>query len=480
LIPFLLFCIYGLYNEILFYLHPEKIDGYWQATINEDHIMSKVYQFHTMIAFNMMTAVLLLIPIIRDKKNILRLSLLFIFRILAPIFYFTTLTTVSEGKWTIPGIALIGVVDSFITTWFVSDYRLFNSSIKAANSDLLNSISDLAISTDKNLLMTNANDQVNSLLNVQQGNSIIAIMAKNSALTFQQLNKSIQQLIRGEKENFEITMIDKKEKEHLFDIKVSRLKRNDQIQGYTFLMTDLSEIHKKEKELQLLHETKDRLFAIIGRDLRKPALAFRGISKKVNFLIKKQEFERLSKFGMHIEQLSLSMNNLLDNLLSWALQQRNSLPYHPEKINIKAIISDIYGLFQPIADDKEIELVMNIDESSTIFYDSKSFYTIFRNLVDNALKYTPIGGVITINSTEQVNGLMLKVVDTGIGMNPDMIDTIFHSNKNNSRAGIDGEQGTGLGLGLILIRDLITLQKGTIHVESHWNEGTTFEIFLPT
>ena len=182
LMPFLLFCIYGLYNEILFYLHPEKVDGYWQATINEDHIMSKVYQFHTMIAFNMMTAVLLLIPIIRDKKNILRLSLLFIFRILAPIFYFTTLTTVSEGKWTIPGIALIGVVDSFITTWFVSDYRLFNSSIKAANSDLLNSISDLAISTDKNLLMTNANDQVNSLLNVQQGNSIIAIMAKNLSL----------------------------------------------------------------------------------------------------------------------------------------------------------------------------------------------------------------------------------------------------------------------------------------------------------
>jgi len=217
-----------------------------------------------MIVTNVIVVLLFLVAIIRNKKDRFRLSLLLFFRIIAPILHYTSVITVSEGKWIIPTIGLISLVECIITTWFVSNYRLFNDNLEAATSDLLNSISDLAISTGMNLLITNANDQAKSLLAIEQGNSIVGLMAKNSSLTFQQINE-----------------------------KMALLKKSEQVEGYTFLMTDLSETRKKERELTSLHETKDRLFAIIGHDLRRPTLAFRGISKKVNYLIKKQEFERL-------------------------------------------------------------------------------------------------------------------------------------------------------------------------------------------
>jgi len=121
---------------------------------------------------------------------------------------------------------------------------------------------------------------------------------------------------------------------------------------------------------------------------------------------------------------------------------------------------------------------MDIEASSTIFFDKNSFHTIIRNLVDNAMKYTPVGGSINIGSEEQDTNVLLKVADTGIGMDQAMLDNLFLLNKNKSRVGTVGEQGTGLGM--TLVRDLITLNKGRIKVQSQWNEGTTFELFLPS
>jgi len=477
IIPFLLIGLYGFYHNIFYYLSPEKIEGYWQSTVNEEHPLTKLFLFVTMIMMNVIVIVLFLITIIRNKKDRFRLSLLLVFRIIAPVLHYTSVITVTEGKWIMPSIGLISLVEGSITTWFVSNYRLFNNNLEAATSDLLNSISDLAISTDTNLLITNANDQAKSLLAIQQGNSMTGLMANNSSLTIQQIDEKMRSLIQTKNKHLEIAIIDKKEKERIFEIKAALLKRSEQIEGYTFLMTDLSETRKKERELKSLHETKDRLFAIIGHDLRKPALAFRGISKKVNFLVKKQEFERLNKFGAHIEQLAFSMNNLLDNLLNWALQQRAILPYNPVKLNVKESVFEIYQLFHQIAADKEIDLEMHIKESCMVFFDKNSFHTIIRNLVDNAMKYTPVGGTIFISCQEQDNGVLLKVKDTGIGMDQAMLDTLFLLNKNKSREGTVGEQGTGLGM--TLVRDLITLNKGKIKVQSQWNEGTTFELFLP-
>ena len=148
------------------------------------------------------------------------------------------------------------------------------------------------------------------------------------------------------------------------------------------------QIQKQKEALRDALTTKDQLFAIIGHDLRKPALAFRGISKKVNYLIQQEDFETLNKFGVSLEKSAFSLNSLLDNLLNWALQQRNVFPHNPVPIDIKKVTQSEYQMFSQIANEKGVELKFDIEDATNVFSDPNAFVTIVRNLIDNAIKYT--------------------------------------------------------------------------------------------
>ena len=237
------------------------------------------------------------------------------------------------------------------------------------------------------------------------------------------------------------------------------------------------QITQQKSNLEQLNTAKDRLFAIISHDLRKPALAFRGISKKVKFLIQQQEFETLDKYGTSLEKAAYSLNGLLDNLLNWALQQRNVLPYNPVPINVAEVSQEIYELFHQMAADKNIHLKMNISESTIVFADLNAYATIIRNLIDNAIKYTPEGGIIDLSVEKVAKNVAIKVTDSGIGILPEKINQLFDLQKNKSSQGTAGEMGSGLGL--TLVKDLVALNKGTIKVESEVAKGTTFEVLLP-
>ncbi len=237
------------------------------------------------------------------------------------------------------------------------------------------------------------------------------------------------------------------------------------------------QISQQKSELEQLNTTKDRLFAIISHDLRKPALAFRGISKKVKFLIQQQEFETLDKYGASLEKAAYSLNGLLDNLLNWALQQRDVLPYNPTPINLAEATQEIYDLFHRMAADKNIHLKMNIPESTIVFADLNAYATIVRNLMDNAIKYTPEGGTIDLSAEKVAEKVAIKVADTGTGISAEKIEQLFDLQKNKSSQGTAGEMGSGLGL--TLVKDLVALNKGTIKVESEVAKGTTFEVLLP-
>ena len=94
------------------------------------------------------------------------------------------------------------------------------------------------------------------------------------------------------------------------------------------------------QQLEQLNRTKDRIFSIIGHDLRKPAIAFRGITQKVNYLLKKKDYETLERLGNEIEKDALSLNQLTDNLLSWALTQKDVMPYNPKAIEVAPLVEE--------------------------------------------------------------------------------------------------------------------------------------------
>lgn len=249
--------------------------------------------------------------------------------------------------------------------------------------------------------------------------------------------------------------------------------------GFFFNARRKSKMISEQKEkLEQLNTTKDRIFAIIGHDLRKPAASFRGISKKVKYLLKKQDFETLDKLGNQIEQNALSLNKLTDNLLNWALTQRNVMPYNPIEVNVSDITADIKTIFETPAQEKNIRVVSNIDSAMMVFADPNALSTILTNLVDNAIKYTPKGGLVRIDALEENNRqIKIRVSDSGIGMEKDKINDVFLLQKNKSEKGTAGEKGTGLGLHLV--KELVELNKGVINAISEIGKGTSFEVLLP-
>ena len=167
----------------------------------------------------------------------------------------------------------------------------------------------------------------------------------------------------------------------------------------------------------------------------------------------------------------------MDNLLNWALTQRDVLPYHPKPVNIQEATEEIFTLFEQIANEKGIRLQLNIEEAIHAYSDPNAITTIIRNLVDNAIKYTPEGGKIVVNSSIEGNKVAIIVKDTGQGITAEKLATIFELQQNKSTKGTAGESGAGLGLSLV--KDLVDLNKGTINIQSQPQQGTTFEIYLP-
>ena len=365
---------------------------------------------------------------------------------------------------------------TIIVSWFVSEYRLFRNRYTEVTKDLLNSISELAISTDLQLTITNVNKHFQELFDVQP-KKIPDLIAANSKFTLKEVQQFLIPLLNKDAKQIEIVLRSKNREERIMNMKVAPLKRGEFQFGHTFLLTDLTASRKKEQELEALNASKDHLFAIISHDLRKPALAFRGISEKVNFLIQQKEFNTLEKFGHSLENSAVALNTLLNNLLNWALKEKNILPYNPIPLDIQQITQDIYEVFIPLAQNKGIDLTIKVPKKIHAFTDPNAFHSIVGNLLDNAIKYTPSGGKIEISAIQLHEKILLKVTDTGIGIDPIKLKTIFELQQNKSTKGTKGEKGSGLGLNLV--RDLVLLNKGEITVNIEKQGGTTFNILLP-
>ncbi len=236
-------------------------------------------------------------------------------------------------------------------------------------------------------------------------------------------------------------------------------------------------ITDQNQQLVSLNQSKDQIFSIIGHDLRKPAVAFSNISGSINYLIQKEDYDTLNKMGAEIEREGFALQKLTDNLLDWALSQRDIFPYKPSHFGLREKTEEVLSSFHNIADQKGLTLVNDVLEQTVVYADPNATFTILMNLLDNAIKFTPRGGQVKVGSTEQDGKVQLVITDTGVGMTTEQLSDLFSLAKGKSHKGTAGESGTGLGLHLV--NELVKMNKGEISGESALGNGTTFKVQLP-
>lgn len=236
-------------------------------------------------------------------------------------------------------------------------------------------------------------------------------------------------------------------------------------------------ISEKNLQLEQLNTTKDRIFAIIGHDLRKPALAFRGITVKINYLLRKKDFSTLNALGGQIEQDAQALHQLTDNLLSWALAQKNVLPYNPAALSLRTEAEEVLALFQSVAAHKQITLLNEIPDHQEVYADKNTLHTILRNLLDNAIKFSHPGGAVSLSTASSEEGVVIKIADTGTGIPQEKLRDIFLLQKGKNEQGTAGEKGAGLGLHLVW--EMVQLNRGKIEMFSQPNQGTEVRLLLP-
>lgn len=249
------------------------------------------------------------------------------------------------------------------------------------------------------------------------------------------------------------------------------------IRSYQIKRKANTKIQEQKRQLEQLNLTKERILSIIAHDLKKPMISFRGISQKVNYLLAKQDYSRLLALGQDIDKEVFSLNALVDNLLKWAMLQKNVLYNAPAEISLIPVVDQVFELFQTTARQKNITLSKSIDPSHQVMVDENVLQTILRNLVDNAIKFSPSNGTVHITSEVLQDGLQISVQDTGVGIPPEKLDQLFLLQKAKSTKGTYGEMGAGLGLHLV--QELTKLCKGQIEVISQLGKGTSFQVYLP-
>jgi len=236
------------------------------------------------------------------------------------------------------------------------------------------------------------------------------------------------------------------------------------------------EITMQTNELKILNSTKDKLFAIIGHDLKNPFQAILGSISQLSDIEYDVEINKKRHLLKIIGDSVRNAAEILENLISWAGSHTRLISYVPEVFSLIQIFEQNLNLLKVNADKKNIRFDMHVPANIFIHADKNMFSTIIRNLLGNAIKFSYEAGMIKIAANHIDNKCIINIIDNGVGIGKEKLNKIFHVNNSPPILGTAGEKGTGLGL--VICKEFIEKNNGTISVLSEPGKGSTFTISL--
>ena len=239
----------------------------------------------------------------------------------------------------------------------------------------------------------------------------------------------------------------------------------------------LDKITKSEMELKGLNQHKDKIISVLAHDLRSPFNGLLGYTELLANEIDQLETEDIRQSAKNIHSAANNLFKLLNNLLEWALVQAGRIKYSPSNENLLQSVNEIIQLLKVNAEQKSNSLKSSIESDINVWADKNMLDIILRNLVSNAVKFTPAGGNIEIFAKRFDSEVEILIRDNGVGMEEEILARLLKPDSRISTKGTNNESGTGLGLNLC--KELIVKQGGKIRIESKAGAGTLVAFTLP-
>ncbi|MBS2099929.1 sensor histidine kinase [Carboxylicivirga linearis] len=241
------------------------------------------------------------------------------------------------------------------------------------------------------------------------------------------------------------------------------------------LIANIDIISKQKKELEVANSTKEKFFSIIAHDVKNPLSSIIGLTELLQLNVEDYPIEKMKEYLKVVHESANRIDVLLMNLLNWAKAQTGSIEANKLSFNLKEVIDTNQKLFCQNLNDKNIKLLNNCSANIPVVVDRYMIDTVIRNLISNAIKFTPSHGSITLQDEVSDDSLKLHIIDTGIGMDDQAIKDAFKNNKSISY-GTNDERG--MGLGLLICKEFLEMNNCLLQIESTPHKGSTFSILF--
>ena len=273
--------------------------------------------------------------------------------------------------------------------------------------------------------------------------------------------------------------------EQVLRVDAQPFKSSDGEKRIILIIEDVSARRVYENELLGMHQalreangTRDTILSIIGHDLRSPIAQLNALMYMLRYSPDELDKARIDSYLDTLEESTRHLSATLNNLLGWSSLHRDSIKPKILQVNLVPVVEEAFGLLQLDADRKPVKLVHTHPDELFVPTDRDLMAYVIRNLVANAIKFSPSGTTIRVEQSKDDDaGYRLRVIDQGVGMPAEQVQKLLGGEPLVTTQGTMGEKGVGLGLSLC--SEFVGMLKGTLDIDSLLGEGTTVTITLP-
>lgn len=237
------------------------------------------------------------------------------------------------------------------------------------------------------------------------------------------------------------------------------------------------ELEEALAEVQQLNTTLEHFIGIIAHDMRKPLISFRNLAELIGDRLQKRAYGDIQLISRAIDQSGNQIETMLDNLLRWALAQREAIPYRPESLLLISLLNRVTDLYRNLVQFQHIQITVDCPETLYVWADDNGLQLIVRNLLDNALKHLGAVGEVRVTAIVTADQqVQIQIDDSGEGIAPNQLAFL----QDFFAGHVEGHVGQkGLGLGLLLVRDFAARNNGHVEVTSQPGQHTFFSVYVP-